>query len=56
MVWAKTESKSPLRLDQLMEVVAPPPELSMEAALSSSTSSSLSPSMVAVPLVRQVSP
>ena len=38
------------------EVVATPPEVSMLAALASSLSSSLSPSMVAVPLVRQVSP
>jgi hypothetical protein len=55
-VAAKTVSKSPFRLDQLTEVEAVPPAVSIEAAFASSLSSSLSPSMVAVPLVRQVSP
>ncbi len=53
---AKTVSKSPLRLDQWTDVDAEPPEVSMLAALASSLSSSASPSMVAVPLVRQVWP
>ena len=43
MADAKTESKSPLRLDQPSEVVALPPPVSMLAAFAASLSSSASP-------------
>jgi hypothetical protein len=53
---AKTLSKSVAKLDQLRFVAAPPPEVSMLAALAASESSSASPVAWAEPLVRQVSP
>src|SRR5437660_806231 len=53
---AKTLSKSPFKLFQFNDVVAPPPPVSRPAAFASRRSSSTSPLALAVPLVRHVCP